>query len=168
MQYSGPLKLTGHRCVLAKNEHPRCDHASTLAHVSCPQTLNARAFWVRSPARNYSSAAPISNRSASPGAAAGSAAVANLAGLAHGFRAPSAQAAGASVFLAAVPVATLACISGGAHRTSSDARSEHKKGCLYHREEIEPCLSTDRRTGLTRGAACQSFWCGLSWMGGSL
>jgi hypothetical protein len=48
------------------------------------------------------------------GAAAGSAmaaAVANLAGFAHGFSAPAARAAGVWVFLAALPVAALACLS---------------------------------------------------------
>ncbi len=48
------------------------------------------------------------------GAAAGSAlaaAVANLAGFANGFSAPAAQAAGIWVFLAALPVAGLACLS---------------------------------------------------------
>ena len=48
------------------------------------------------------------------GAAAGSAmaaAVANLAGFAHGFTSPAAQAAGVWVFLAALPVAVLACIT---------------------------------------------------------
>lgn len=48
------------------------------------------------------------------GAAAGSAmaaAIANLAGFANGFSAPAAQAAGIWVFLAALPVAALACLS---------------------------------------------------------
>jgi MFS family permease len=48
------------------------------------------------------------------GAAAGSAmaaAVANLAGFAHGFSTPAARAAGVWVFLAALPVAALACFS---------------------------------------------------------
>lgn len=48
------------------------------------------------------------------GAAAGSAmaaAIANLAGFAQGFSAPAAQAAGIWVFLAALPVAALACLS---------------------------------------------------------
>lgn len=48
------------------------------------------------------------------GAAAGSAmaaAVANLAGFAHGFTPPAAQTAGVWVFLAALPVAALACIT---------------------------------------------------------
>lgn len=48
------------------------------------------------------------------GAAAGSAmaaAVANLAGFAHGFSAPAARTAGIWVFLAALPVAALACLS---------------------------------------------------------
>ena len=48
------------------------------------------------------------------GAAAGSAmaaAVANLAGFAHGFTPPAAQTAGMWVFLAALPVAALACLS---------------------------------------------------------
>ena len=48
------------------------------------------------------------------GAAAGSAiaaAVANLAGFAHGFSVPAARAAGVWVFLAALPVAALACLT---------------------------------------------------------
>jgi MFS family permease len=48
------------------------------------------------------------------GAAAGSAlaaAVANLAGFAHGFSAPAARTAGVWVFLAALPVAAAACLS---------------------------------------------------------
>ncbi len=48
------------------------------------------------------------------GAAAGSAmaaAVANLAGFAHGFSTPAARTAGLWVFLAALPVAALACIT---------------------------------------------------------
>lgn len=48
------------------------------------------------------------------GAAAGSAlaaVIANLAGFANGFTAPAAQAAGVWVFLAAMPVAALACIT---------------------------------------------------------
>ena len=48
------------------------------------------------------------------GAAAGSAmaaAVANLAGFAHGFSAQAAQAAGVWVFLAGRPVAALGCLS---------------------------------------------------------
>jgi MFS family permease len=48
------------------------------------------------------------------GAAAGSAmaaAVANLAGFAHGFSPPAARAAGVWVFLAALPIAALACLS---------------------------------------------------------
>jgi len=48
------------------------------------------------------------------GAAVGSAlaaAVANLAGLAHGFSVPAARTAGVWVFLAALPVAALACLS---------------------------------------------------------
>ena len=57
------------------------------------------------------------------GAAAGSAvaaAVANLAGFADGFSAPAARTAGIWVFLAALPVAALACLSAwqmGASRT---------------------------------------------------
>jgi hypothetical protein len=39
------------------------------------------------------------------------AAVANLAGFAHGFSTPAARAAGVWVFLAALPVAALACFS---------------------------------------------------------
>jgi hypothetical protein len=39
------------------------------------------------------------------------AAVANLAGFAHGFSAPAARTAGVWVFLAALPVAALACLS---------------------------------------------------------
>ncbi|HTT78445.1 MAG TPA: hypothetical protein VMF86_02090 [Stellaceae bacterium] len=48
------------------------------------------------------------------GAAAGSAiaaAIANLAGFAHGFSVPAAQTAGVWVFLAALPVAALACVT---------------------------------------------------------
>lgn len=48
------------------------------------------------------------------GAAAGAAmaaAVANLAGFAHGFSTPAARVAGVSVFLAGLPVAGLACLS---------------------------------------------------------
>jgi hypothetical protein len=48
------------------------------------------------------------------GAAAGSAmaaAVANLVGFAHGFTVPAARAAGIWRFLAALPVAALACLS---------------------------------------------------------
>jgi hypothetical protein len=48
------------------------------------------------------------------GAAAGSAmaaAVANLSGFAHGFSVPAARTAGVWVFLAALPVAALACLS---------------------------------------------------------
>jgi hypothetical protein len=48
------------------------------------------------------------------GAAVGStmaAAIANLAGFAHGFSTPAARAAGIWVFLAALPVASLACLS---------------------------------------------------------
>jgi MFS family permease len=48
------------------------------------------------------------------GAASGSAmaaAVANLAGFAHGFSVPAAQAAGGWVFAAALPIAALACLS---------------------------------------------------------
>jgi len=60
------------------------------------------------------------------GAAAGSAmaaAVANLAGFANGFTIEAARATGVWVFLAALPVAALACLSAWQMAVSRDARA---------------------------------------------
>jgi MFS family permease len=70
------------------------------------------------------------------GAAAGSAmaaAVANLAGFAHGFSAPAARTAGVCVFLAALPVAALACLSAWRMAAPRDTRLKGSTPCSPRR-----------------------------------